>query len=101
MRINKMINLEKMIEYKKQNGESFPAERCSGRTLGLAFLYIGTAMNTPNKEFEIRDHWDTVESHRSLASLVRYYLEFLKLRYINIYSRNNRFYIKYNIFTEI
>lgn len=53
--------------------------RCSGRTTTIALRTIVQAMQCPKQNITIRDHHDTVDSHRHLASMIESMLAKLQL----------------------
>jgi hypothetical protein len=53
--------------------------RCSGRTTNIALKTIVQATQCPKQNIPIRDHHDTVDSHRHLAGLIESMLAKLQL----------------------
>lgn len=53
--------------------------RCSGRTTNIALKMIAQAAQCPKQNIPIRDHHDTAESHRHLASMIESMLAKLQL----------------------
>lgn len=60
------------------------ARRQTGRTLGLAFNYIGIAMTQPEVVFKVKDHHHTYEADRSLLRVISGLIERLDLQFFEI-----------------
>lgn len=53
--------------------------RRTGRTTAIALETIATCLRNPNKSFKIKDHHDHRIAHRSLAEVIMFMVEALKL----------------------
>lgn len=69
---------QQQIKYLRESLEK-AKHRCSGRTTNIALKTIVQAMQCPKQNIQIRDHHDTVDSHRHLASMIESMLAKLQL----------------------
>ena len=60
-----LIRRKQLLELHK--GSS--SDRCSGRTTGLALEAIGQALQNPESEIQVRDHYGTEISHKNLLDM--------------------------------
>jgi len=94
---NKLISDEKREEYKLLYGYSFPEERRSGRSTGLALRFIGEAMSNPGKKVELYDHHHK-GSYFFMIDLIKSILNKLELLHFEILREDTRSYLIYSIF---
>lgn len=69
---------QQQIKYLRKSLEE-AKHRCSGRTTNIALKTIAQAMRCPKQNIPIRDHHDTVDSHRHLAGMIESMLAKLQL----------------------
>ena len=69
---------QQQIEYLRKSLDE-AKHRCSGRTTNIALKTIAQAAQCPKQNIPIRDHHDTAESHRHLASMIELMLAKLQL----------------------
>jgi hypothetical protein len=62
---NRLVSDEQRIEYKHIEGHDFSERRKSGRTLGIAFSTIGSAMEKPGEPISVVDHYGGTTIHES------------------------------------
>lgn len=72
--------------------ENLSPTRASGRTTGLAIMYIALAILNPDTEIPIYDHHDSTISYRGIANLVSEIILALGLENM-ILTRNREIYL--------
>jgi len=104
---NKMVSDKQREDYKKGSGQSFPENKCSGRTIGYALMAIATAMREPGKWVEIWDHdvpegccKPTISLRRNNLENCRSLLDQMHLKFFKYRSEGKYPAIKYDVFGD-
>ncbi|MGE4519199.1 MAG: hypothetical protein AB7E04_06810 [Desulfobacteraceae bacterium] len=96
--ISKLIDKETITELKELDYDCVIniTGRGTGRSLGLAYKYIGEAMTNPEKPILITDHFNNINSHKGLVNTVKEVINKNGLKYLTV-DFNKRT-ITYNIY---
>lgn len=99
MRINRVL-LKRFIE--QYGGDQ---DRCTGRTLGIAFAALGDAMKNPGLEVVLKDHHPSREADKNLAGEVEGIIHVLGLRFLELKHKargnHTEYILRYNPFVEV
>lgn len=74
-------------------------DRQCGRTLGLAFHYIGKALSNPNVSLSIHDHHHHHEANMQLAYTIQQVIDICELKLITVMGPP--YTLRYDLYTEV
>ncbi len=86
MKKNRWVTDQDRKKFKLDTGKDYPETRCSGRTTGLKFYFVGKAITHPGQVILIRDHSENANSDKMLSKAIEKLIEAFKLEFLRVFK---------------
>ena len=99
-KLNPLHTPEMIAQVISATGEYFDPKRGSGRSTALALRYISAAIEHPRVPIRIEDHYDSAQSDRQLAEIVKMMIFKLELKHMYVWDQHHggdtvKFYVSF------